>query len=117
MATRAEPQCWFAIRVSRIRLNYALTIDRQEADVLDAILATCSHSALEMVFASRPSMPDFTPTPLGGSELYVLPLYDFNGDGVVSCEEARRLGVVPVRRGHPAYPYMDDLDGDGVVCD
>ena len=26
-------------------------------------------------------------------------------------------GIAPVRRGHPAYPYMRDADGDGVVCE
>ena len=26
-------------------------------------------------------------------------------------------GIAPVRRSHPAYPYMRDGDGDGIVCD
>ena len=30
--------------------------------------------------------------------------------------EARPHGMAPVRRGHPAYQYMRDADGDGVVC-
>ena len=30
--------------------------------------------------------------------------------------EARGHGIAPVRRGHPAYPYMRDADGDGIVC-
>ena len=30
---------------------------------------------------------------------------------------ARAHGVAPVRRGHPAYEYMNDRDGDGVVCE
>ena len=25
--------------------------------------------------------------------------------------------VAPVHREHPVYKYMDDADGDGVVCD
>ena len=30
----------------------------------------------------------------------------------------RRLeSTAPVRSDHPAYPYMDDRDGDGVVCE
>ena len=29
----------------------------------------------------------------------------------------RAHGIVPVRRGHPAYQYMNDADGDGVVCE
>ena len=26
-------------------------------------------------------------------------------------------GIAPVHRGHPAYRYMRDGDGDGVVCE
>ncbi len=43
--------------------------------------------------------------------------YDDNGNGRITCAEARRHGIAPVRRGHPAYPYMRDADGDGVVCE
>ena len=43
--------------------------------------------------------------------------YDENGNGRITCAEARRHGIAPVRRGHPAYPYMRDADGDGVVCE
>ena len=42
--------------------------------------------------------------------------WDDNGDGKITCAEARRHGIAPVRRGHPAYPLMRDPDGDGVVC-
>ena len=43
--------------------------------------------------------------------------WDDNGNGRVSCAEARRHGIAPVRRSHPAYSYMRDGDGDGVVCE
>lgn len=43
--------------------------------------------------------------------------WDDNGNGRVSCAEARRHGIAPVRRGHPAYAFMNDRDGDGVVCE
>ena len=33
------------------------------------------------------------------------------------CAEARAHGIAPVRRGHPAYEYMSDRDGDGVACE
>ncbi len=46
-----------------------------------------------------------------------LGLYDDNGNGRITCAEARNHGIAPVRRGHPAYPYMNDADGDGVVCE
>ena len=44
-------------------------------------------------------------------------LYDDNGNGRITCAEARRHGIAPVSRGHPACPYMDDRDSDGVVCE
>jgi len=43
--------------------------------------------------------------------------WDDNDNGRVSCAEARRHGIAPVRRGHPAYAFMNDRDGDGVVCE
>ena len=43
--------------------------------------------------------------------------WDDNGNGRISCAEARRHGIAPVPRGHPAYPYMNDRDRDGVVCE
>ena len=46
-----------------------------------------------------------------------LAMYDDNDDGRISCAEARAHGIAPVHRGHPAYPYMDDADNDGVVCE
>jgi len=44
-------------------------------------------------------------------------VWDDNGNGRISCAEARAHGIAPVRRGHPAYPFMRDGDGDGVVCE
>ena len=46
-----------------------------------------------------------------------LTLYDDNRNGRISCAEARAHGIAPVYRDHPAYPYMTDADGDGVVCE
>ena len=43
--------------------------------------------------------------------------YDDNGNGRITCAEARSHGLAPVLRGHPAYPCMRDGDGDGVVCE
>ena len=43
--------------------------------------------------------------------------WDDNGNGRVTCAEARRHGIAPVPRSHPAYAYMRDGDGDGVVCE
>ena len=35
----------------------------------------------------------------------------------VTVKEARRHGIASVPRSHPAYRYMRDGDGDGVVCE
>ena len=43
--------------------------------------------------------------------------WDDNGNGRITCAEARRHGIAPVPRAHPAYRYMRDGDGDGVVCE
>ena len=43
--------------------------------------------------------------------------YNDNRHGRMTCKEARRHGVAPVHRSHPAYQYMRDGDGDGVVCE
>ena len=43
--------------------------------------------------------------------------YDDDGNGRITCKEARRHRIAPVWRDHPAYRYMRDGDGDGVVCE
>ena len=58
-----------------------------------------------------------TPTPESGSTVDALALWDDNGNGRITCAEAREHGIAPVRSDHPAYPYMDDRDGDGIVCE
>ncbi|AUI84895.1 hypothetical protein TE101_20790 (plasmid) [Alteromonas macleodii] len=35
----------------------------------------------------------------------------------MTCAEARSHGITPVKRGHPAYEFMYDRDGDGIVCE
>ena len=64
-----------------------------------------------------------SPTSPGGAERKVgdgddvLDRYDDNRKGETTCKEARRHGIAPVHRSHPAYRYMRDGDGDGVVCE
>ncbi len=43
--------------------------------------------------------------------------WDDNRDGRVTCAEARRHGIAPVRRDDPAYRHMRDANGDGVICE
>ena len=52
--------------------------------------------------------------PAGGD---ALARWDDNGNERITCAEARRHGIAPVRRGHPAYPHMRDGDNDGAVCE
>lgn len=106
-------RCWFADRVVRVRQKYSLTVDRRESEALESVLSECS--SVEMVIVDSP-LPD--PTPAGRSYTgNALELWDDNGNGRITCAEARRHGIAPVRRDHPAYEYMHDGDGDGVVCE
>ena len=102
-------QCWFADRVVQVRQRYELTIDESESSALEMVLSGCS--SLEMVVVS--GRPENTPTPAVGA----LAMYDDNGNGRITCAEARNHGIAPVYEGHPAYPYMNDADNDGVVCE
>ena len=120
-------QCWYADRIVQIRLQYGLTIDWTEAEAIDAILATCD--SIEMVILppetreSSTAAATPTPTPAAGitsdpgTDVDALARWDDNGNGRITCAEARAHGIAPVRRGHPAYKYMRDADGDGVVCE
>ena len=45
-----------------------------------------------------------------------LTAYDDNGNGGISCKEARKHGIAPVMKTHPAYPFMRDPNKDGQVC-
>ena len=47
----------------------------------------------------------------------MLARYEDNRNGRITCKEARRHGIAPVPRSHPAYRYMQDADGDGMVCE
>ena len=102
-----ENKCWFAARVVEVRRKYGLTIDRREADALDRVLSACTSTEMVVGDCTLVSEPSGDP----------LELYDDNGNGRITCAEARRHGIAPVPRSHPAYRYMRDADGDGVVCE
>ena len=109
--------CWFANRVVEVRQRYGLTVDRSERDVLEGILSGCT-STVMVVHQSRPTQTATpVPAPGGGQTGDALQRYDDNGNGRITCAEARSHGIAPVRRDHPAYPYMNDGDDDGVVCE
>ena len=111
-------RCWFAGRVLEVRLAYDLTIDRREAAALDRILVGCrSTCALEPVVCAVPSASASAPDSGTAAGDDALARYDDNRNGAITCKEARRHGIAPVPRSHPAYRYMRDGDGDGVVCE
>ena len=107
-------QCWFADRVVRVRLAYGLTIDQRDADALEAVLSGCSSIEMVIVPASAAESPSPEPAP---SNIDALAMWDDNKNGRITCAEARNHGIAPVRRGHPAYQYMNDADNDGIVCE
>ena len=114
-------RCWFANRMVEVRRKYRLTIDRREADVLEGILSSCSST--EIVFrSSNAAPPESTASPASPNvappgDVDALRLWDDNHNGRITCREARRHGIAPVPRVHPAYPFMRDADADGVVCE
>lgn len=115
----AMNRCWFVARVIAVRREYGLTVDHREADALERVLSGCSSTAMVFVDhapeAATPSPPQSVALPPAGAD--ALALWDDNGNGRITCKEARRHGIAPVKREHPAYPFMLDGDGDGVVCE
>ena len=109
-------RCWFAARVVAVRQRYRLTIDRREAEALDRVLSACEST--EMVKYGRGAVAGASTTARTTSSSGAgIAQWDDNGNGRISCAEARAHRIAPVRKGHPAYPYMRDGDGDGVVCE
>ena len=111
----ARNACWFAGRVVDVRRAYGLTIDRREVAALDRILSGCESTELEPVVCAAPSGSPSAAGAATGDD--ALARYDDNRNGMITCKEARRHGIAPVPRSHPAYRYMSDADGDGVVCE
>ena len=106
-----QNRCWFKARVINVRQHYGLTIDRREAATLDQVLAGCAST--ELITFARGEVP--SPPVVRAPE--AIAAWDDNRNGRVSCAEARAHGIAPVTRDHPAYPFMRDGDGDGVVCE
>ena len=102
-------RCWYVNQVVHVKRKYGLTMDQDEADTAIAVLSGCSST--DMIFSSSPTP---TPTVVTNDPLQ---MYDDDGDGHISCDEARRHGIAPVHSVHPAYPYMSDPDGNGVACE
>ena len=110
-------RCWYADRVVQVRREYGLTIDRAEADAIDRIQAGCESTSLVVLAPGASTTPTAPATATPAPDVDALALWDDNGNGRITCAEARAHGIAPVRRGHPAYQYMRDADGDGMVCE
>ena len=109
-----QNKCWYVNQVVAVKREYSLTMDSAEAQKAVEILTGCTSVA--MIFLTE-SSPTVTPTATSVAQNNALAMYDDNGDGRITCAEARNHGIAPVHRGHPAYQYMDDRDNDGVVCE
>ena len=107
-------KCWFAGRVVAVKRAYRLTVDRREAAALARVLAGCGSTAM---IVTAPRAIAAAPRNEAPAAADALRLYDDNRNGRITCMEARRHGIAPVPSGHPAYTYMYDRDGDGVVCE
>ena len=113
--TPGRNRCWFAGRVLEVKRAYGLTVDRREATALERILRGSRSTAMEPTACrtAPPSAGEGSRSSSGGDDL--LAHYDDDGNGRITCKEARRHGIAPVHRTHPAYRYM--RDGDEVVCE
>lgn len=122
--------CWYVNRVVAVKRRYGLSMDAREAQAALAVLAECPSVAMELVApaeAPPTAAEEGSTTPAASAESGVqsgpqaeghpLELYDDNGNGRITCAEARAHGIAPVRSDHPAYQYMRDPDADGVVCE
>ena len=112
--------CWFVARTLEVRRKYGLTIDRTEATAAEAVRSRCHATTMEIrpcVASARPAAPSSPKHTDAAKDVDALALWDDNGNGRIACAEARRHGIAPVPRGHPAYQHMRDGDGDGVVCE
>ena len=110
-------QCWYVNQVVLVKRKYNLTMNQAEASTAQQVLASCAGTAMQFTDQGAAPAPPPTAAPPPAEGGNALELYDDNGNGRITCAEARAHGIAPVPRGHPAYQYMRDGDGDGVVCE
>ena len=110
-------QCWYVNQVVLVKRKYNLTMNQAEASRAQQVLAGCPSTAMQFTDQGAAPAPPPTAAPPPAEGGNALELYDDNNNGRITCAEARAHGIAPVPRGHPAYQYMRDGDGDGVVCE
>lgn len=118
-----QNKCWFANRIVLIKTKYSLSVDEREARALENVLSRCDN--FDMNYSKETGGYTYD-TPIGAVEndgdaveidpTDALAMYDDNGNGRITCSEARAHGITPVMNGDIAYEFMRDADGDGVVC-
>ena len=104
------------VRRARNRGQGGLTVDRREPDAPVRTFGGCEDTKIDII-APDGAAEIAAPSPLAAIGTDTLALHDDNGNGRTTCAEARRHGIAPVLRNHPAYQYMRDGDGDGLVCE
>ena len=104
----ARNRCWFAGRVLEVKRAYRLTVDRREAAALGRILSQCYGTEMELIACTAPSTGAREAGASAPARNDALARYDDNGNGRITCREARWHGITPVPRSHPAYRYMRD---------
>ena len=130
--TPALNRCWFADTIIKVKFKYRLTVDSREKAALKRTLLSCRTVSMIFTGTARSVVATSAPArqPASSSQQQQLASntntqstsgdwrqWDTNGNGRITCAEARAAGIAPVHRGHPAYPRMDDRDNDGVVCE
>ena len=110
----ARNQCWFADTIIKVKSKYSLTVDSREKAALERTLHGCTTVGMDFTGAvQQQTAGSQQAQPAAGAWQQ----WDSNGNGSITCAEARAAGIAPVRRDHPAYPRMNDRDGDGIVCE
>lgn len=109
-------QCWFAGRVVAVKRKYGLSVDPREVRALEGVLLGGRSTEMVMAKGQR-QVAEPAPSAAAPSTGGALSQWDSDGNGRITCREAREHGIAPVDRKHPAYGFMRDRDRDGVVCE
>ena len=114
-------KCWFLKKVIQVKQEYGLTVDWDEVGAMERVAGECitlfnlqvnrrweEHERM----ASQQSM-----TGMQMLEQFALRDYDTDGNGKISCAEARARGHEgPIYAPGFPYKYMNDRNNDGKVC-
>ena len=99
--------CQYVARWTAVKYRWKLTVDSRERRVLRRTFAGCTNASLQIGSVPRAQVKAATP----GDDEKVDPRFD-------SCSDAIDAGYGPYVRGiDPEYPWYEDRDGDGRVCE